>query len=244
MGGIGIAFLAGFLIVCNVVLGLVLVIKFKKTVSDKTNEVIGAAKREMELIIADMNRQTDRNITLFQNHQGELKALIAEAERHVTVARNEIEKLNQLQAQIFAQRVQQATPVRASVHQQAGRSVPAGRAAEQYLRSAGTAPVQPQTAYTVTDEGKKHVVHQGDLFEEVPVSAEPNMFTVARDGAAYTSMPVIGPQVTYVDDPVQPKKDFGTQVRELYDRGESVEDIATALGRSTTEVQFALDMGA
>ena len=96
MGGIGIAFLAGFLIVCNVVLGLVLVIKFKKTVSDKTNEVIGAAKREMELIIADMNRQTDRNITLFQNHQGELKALIAEADRHVTVARNEIEKLKQV----------------------------------------------------------------------------------------------------------------------------------------------------
>ncbi|MDE6737284.1 MAG: hypothetical protein K2J50_07310, partial [Treponemataceae bacterium] len=67
MGGIGIAFLAGFLIVCNIVLDVALVLTFKKKISDKKDEVIGTAKREMDLIIADMNRQTDRNITLYQD---------------------------------------------------------------------------------------------------------------------------------------------------------------------------------
>ena len=247
MGGIGIAFLAGFLTVCNIVVGLVLVITFKKTLSDKNNEVIAASKREMDLIIKDLNNQTDRNITLFQDYTRELKAVIAEADRHTTIAKTEVEKLHQLQAQLFAERIQQSMPMQSSQSvppRQNGRVTPANRAAERYMRTA--AGMQP--SYAVTDEGKKQVVHQGDLFEDAPLSSEPNVFTVSQDGAAYTSMPVIpfadAPAVSYAADPIVPKKDFGTLVRERYDRGESVEEIATALNRSTTEVQFALDMGA
>ncbi|MDE5615182.1 MAG: hypothetical protein K2I74_11140, partial [Treponemataceae bacterium] len=90
MGGSGIAFLVGFLIVCNIVLDVALVLTFKKKISDKKDEVIGTAKREMDLIIADMNRQTDRNITLYQDYMREFKAAVAEADRHMTVAKSEI----------------------------------------------------------------------------------------------------------------------------------------------------------
>lgn len=242
MGGIGIAFLAGFLIVCNIVLDVALVLTFKKKISDKKDEVVGTAKREMDLIIADLNRQTDRNITLYQDYMREFKAAVAEADRHMTVAKSEIEKLNHLQAQLFAQRVQQTASLQDSYRRQKGRSAMAGRAAEQYLReAAGLPPVHEPLADM---EAKKNVAQQGDLFDDAPVLPEPNVFTVMQDGTSYTSMPVIGPNVTYADDPVRQKKDFGTLVRERYDRGESVEEIATALGRSTTEVQFALDMGA
>ncbi len=242
MGGIGVAFLAGFLIVCNVVLDFALVFMFKKKISDKKDEVIGTAKREMDLIIADLNRQTDRNITLYQDYMREFKAAVAEADRHMTVAKSEIEKLNHLQAQLFAQRVQQTASLQDSYRRQKGRSAMADRAAEQYLRAA--AGLQPMHEPPAPMETRKNAARQGDLFDDAQTLQEPNVFTVLQDGTSYTSMPVIGPNVTYADDPVRQKKDFGTLVRERYDRGESVEEIATALGRSTTEVQFALDMGA
>ncbi len=242
MGGIGVAFLAGFLIVCNVVLDFALVFMFKKKISDKKDEVIGTAKREMDLIIADLNRQTDRNITLYQDYMREFKAAVAEADRHMTVAKSEIEKLNHLQAQLFAQRVQQTASLQDSYRRQKGRSAMADRAAEQYLRAA--AGLQPVHEPPAPMETRENAARQGDLFDDAQTLQEPNVFTVLQDGTSYTSMPVIGPNVTYADDPVRQKKDFGTLVRERYDRGESVEEIATALGRSTTEVQFALDMGA
>lgn len=231
MSGIGIAFLVGFLVVCNVVLDLALVLTFKKRVSTKKDEVIGIARQEMDLIIADMNRQTDRNITLFKDYMRELKAAVAEADRHATVARNEIEKLNQLQAQLFAQRMQLSSHTR---QRQKSRSVEASRAAERYQRTAaGMSPY----ALPVTAEGQ-----QGDLFNDTP--PEPNEFTVTQDGTSYASLPVLGLNVTFADEPVRPQQDFGSLVRERYDRGETVEEIAVALDRSTTEIQLALDMGA
>ena len=43
------------------------------------------------------------------------------------------------------------------------------------------------------------------------------------------------------ENPVVPQKDFNTLVKEKYDQGKSVEDIAAELGRSTQEVKFALE---
>ena len=50
------------------------------------------------------------------------------------------------------------------------------------------------------------------------------------------------PDVYPATNPVVMKKDFNAEVQERYDRGETVEEIAVALSRSVTEVQFALDM--
>uniref|UniRef100_UPI00388E9D5A hypothetical protein n=1 Tax=Treponema sp. TaxID=166 RepID=UPI00388E9D5A len=75
------------------------------------------------------------------------------------------------------------------------------------------------------------------------VSKTGTRFTVENNGASYTSVPVIGGNISYTDEPVKPKKKFGELVRNLYDAGYSVEKIALELDSSTTEVQCVLDMG-
>ncbi|WP_191014704.1 hypothetical protein [Treponema zioleckii] len=51
-----------------------------------------------------------------------------------------------------------------------------------------------------------------------------------------------GPRVRYAEKPIVPKKSFADSVKDLYQKGNSVEEIAMILGTSTTEVQFVIDM--
>ncbi|MBQ7159602.1 MAG: hypothetical protein IJS09_09315 [Treponema sp.] len=253
---IGVAFLAGFLIVFNIIMWLVLLARFNTWFGKRfsTDSLVESVKEQINQIIKDMNRNTSRNVDLVDEHIQQLKQIIAKADRHLMAAKNELER--QEQTQSFTQRLQsvrptytQNAPQRESVSESAPkqnntRPTQTQRAADRYLRTASV----PTDAYAVTEEGKRQIVTQGDLFDaaEEPLAPflEPNTFNVSQDGASYASVPVIEPNVTYAEDPIVPKKDFSTQVRELYDRGNSVEQIASELGRSTTEVQFALDMGA
>lgn len=246
---IGIAFLAAFLIVINIVMWIVLLAKFKKFFS--TDDIISSVREEMDQMIKDMNRNTKRNITLVEDRVQQLKEVIAKADRHLAVVRSELEK--QEGAQAFSQTLSQARPNLAQknhspLQTNARPTLQAERAVERYRQTAVLG--AENESYAITNEGKKYVdVQQGDLFEQnqqedvASLLKEPAAFTVEQSGASYTSVPLVAPKVTYVDDPIVPKKDFGTQARELYDRGDSVERIATELGRSITEVQFALDMG-
>ena len=44
------------------------------------------------------------------------------------------------------------------------------------------------------------------------------------------------------ENPIEPKRNFHEQVRQLVDLGYDVEHIASKLNKSTTEVQFIIDM--
>ena len=68
------------------------------------------------------------------------------------------------------------------------------------------------------------------------------LFTVENDGSSYTNVPVIGGNVRYADEQIKPKKSFSQMVRELNSIGRSVEEIASELHSSTTEVQLVLNM--
>lgn len=50
------------------------------------------------------------------------------------------------------------------------------------------------------------------------------------------------PELFFSEKPIKPKIDFPEQVRKLYDMGKSIDEIAVELSRSTTEVQFVLDI--
>ena len=75
---------------------------------------------------------------------------------------------------------------------------------------------------------------QKSLFEEPQITVTPN-------GDAYGKVPVIKTQIVASDNPIKPKKPFARRVRELYDLGKTVEEIASATDHSTTEVQLVLD---
>ena len=229
----GVSFFAVIVIVLNLGMWIVFHARFKKLFT--ADDIIASYKQELNKMLSDIDRHTARDVSTIENVSKELKAVIAEADRHVAVAKTELER--QEKSKVFqhklAAKTAQQKPPKVPVAQQ--------RALNSYLRTP-----QSEEAFDVTPAGKQQLGEQGSLFDEVPAQAEalpPQTFTMAQDGSPYAPVPVIAPEVSFVDDPVRAKKNFGEQVRELSMRGESVDEIARTLARSTTEVEFALAMG-
>lgn len=254
----GVLFLAVALILINVGFWAVFLAKFKKLFS--TEDIISSVRNEMNHMIADMQRHTSTNVDLIDSRIKELKAVSAEANRHLAVARTELERLEQ--SKVFQHHLNtlkqtpQAPQERrgnpslsrdyASASSLDSRGNYAQRSAQSYMKEAASTPsLFGEQAVSVTRQGQEALSKQGDLFADsaavdVP---KPQTFTVHSDGSSYAPIPVVAPEVSFVDNPITSKKDFTSQVKDLARVGQSVEEIASTLGRSIQEVQFALDMG-
>ncbi|MBO6218515.1 MAG: hypothetical protein J6N81_02940 [Treponema sp.] len=242
-----VVFIAAFFCVLNISLWITIILKFKKLFS--TDDIIASTREEMDNMIADMNRNAGRNIELIEDRIKQLKLVVAEADRHIETAKREIE--SQKNALSYQQKIDSV--VNAKKSSQPGFST-SERAAQKYLQTQNiSAGLQSGNRYEITDEGNRHVKHgrdvQGDLFEQAEaddnkriVSDTGTTFTVESDGSSYASVPVIGGNVSYADDPIHPQKKFGELVRDLHYAGHSVEEIARELNSSTTEVQLVIDM--
>lgn len=224
-------FLGCFICIFNIVMWFIFISKFKKLFS--TDEIIESAKEDMNHIVEDINRNTSRDITLIDDKIRELRSVIAEADRHVSIARNELEK--QSNTDVFKSRINNAQQVVKS-------QSPVKNAADRYLHS--SAGIQPEMEFSVTNEGMRHVdqIQVNNSQNDTIVSPSGTQFTVERDGSSYASVPVIGPDIKFAEKPILQKADFNSQVVELYQKGFDVSQIASHLKRTTTEVQFALDM--
>lgn len=89
---------------------------------------------------------------------------------------------------------------------------------------------------------KKDAV-QGDLF--FTEKAKTELGLSQRDSGetvAVHSIPVVEPELFAAENPVVPKKDFKTQVRELYSHGLPADEIARRTGRSVQEVKLVLEV--
>ncbi len=226
-------FLIITLCVFNILMWLVFLVKFRKLFS--TDDIIAGTKEEMNHIVSDINRNTSRNIDLINEKIRELKSVIAEADRHINMAKIEIDK--QKNSVVFQNKLNRTSP-------DSSRPVSIQSAAEKYLRSSVS--VQNELEFSVTEEGRRQIesVQSGkDFDDEVIVSPAGTQFKVERDGSSYASVPVIGPEVHYSDDPVTVKHDFKEQVKELHAQGFDAEYIASRLSRSLSEVQLVIDLG-
>ncbi len=236
---------ASFFCILNIVLWGVIFTKFKKIFS--TDDIIATTRQELEQMLKDVNRTTGRNLDLIEAKIKEIKAVVSESERRLSVMRNDLEK------QRATARVQQQIDNR--IHHDAGtfsKSV-----ADRYKRNARS-PVQnfgaglrADESYSVTTEGRRHVSQQGDLFDQVydqeddknqVISPAGTFFSVESDGSSVASVPVLGPNISYADNPIVPQKSFEERVKELYYQGHSLEEIAVELNSSTTEVGFVINM--
>lgn len=224
-------FIVSALCIVNLILWVVFLSKFKKLFT--ADDVISSYRQELNRLLTDIDRHTARDVATIEDVSKELKAVVAEADRHVAVAKAELER--QEKSKTFQQKL-------AAKPQGSARQTMAQRAADSYLR---TAP-QGDAAFAVTGEGRRQLAEQGTLFDDAPTQSSgfpSTTFTMEQSGASYASVPVLTPQVSFVDEPVQAKKAFGERVKELTLRGESIDNIARILECSTTEVQFVLDMG-
>lgn len=188
------------LCIINILLWIILAIKFKKIFS--TDEIIKSTREELNKMLADINRNADRNITLINLKIKELKSVTAETERRLKIAKAELEKksiVDDFQSKLNT--VKQNNKIN---------------------------PVNQANIAKIYQKEQS----QGELFS----SNEPK-----NDIEKSVKIPIIAPQIYMADKPIQPKKTFNEQVKEKYDSGESIEEIAADLDRSTQEVEIALE---
>ena len=248
-----VVFIAAFFCVLNIALWITFFIKFKKIFS--TDDIIASTREEMDRMIADINHNAGRNIELIEDRIKQLKTVVAEADRHVELSRKELAA--QKASISYQQKIDSAVQARKQPVQPFGTGN-AGRAAQQYLRNQNmniSAGLQSTNRYELTDEGNRYAhAQQGDLFDQTEpedygnssgkiISDVGTTFTVESDGSSYASVPVIGGNVSYADEPIQPQQSIQSLVRNLYAAGHSIEEIAREVNRSTTEVQMVLEMG-
>lgn len=211
--------------IINVILWIVFLIKFKRLFS--TDDVIAKTRSEMNNMIIDINRNTERDITLIDDRTQKLKLIIADADKRIALAREEESKRTSVK----------------ELHTVVSKGTAARRAADNYRRTAGQEKPEPEFAYNVTDSGIQAAGVQQTLFDQnaKKIDTSVNM-TVREDGAAVAEVPVIAPKVYFSETPIAPEKDFNKQVTEFASAGLTVEQIAKKLSCSTSEVQMVLDM--
>lgn len=240
--------IAAFFCVLNICLWCTFFLKFRKLFS--TEDIVASTRDQVERLISDMNNNTARDINLIEDRIKQLKAVVAEADKHIEVARREIESQNA--ALSYKQKIDSVVQNRPVSSQKVASQ---NLVAQQYLKNKDiSVGLQGSNRYELTDQGSKQVQQvpqpQGDLFAQAEleskqqiVSPSGTTFTVESDGSSYAQVPVIGGNVSYTDEPIVPAKKFPEMVHDLYLAGHSVEEIARELNRSTTEVQMSLEMG-
>ena len=232
---IGISVLAFFLIVLNIVFWFVFLRKFKKLFS--TDDILYSTRAEVTRMIEDINRITARDIDLIESKLKQLKAAAADADRHISVAKSELDK--KAKSWELQKTISQASIIAGNTN---------SRPSQTPRTESLTDSMRAQDVYSITHEGKLALhEQQGTLdFEEEEehplVSKTGTKFMIDDQGSTVASIPKLGLNVTYTDNPVKPKKSSSQKVKELYEKGYSVDEIAKELSMTVTEVQFAIDM--
>lgn len=245
MEGVGIAILAFLLCCLNLVLWLFFLRKFNRFFS--TDKIIQNTKTEVDNIIRDLNRATERDMTIIDARLQEIKAASAEAERHILVAKNELErqtKISQYQSALSSQNKNAQNVEFASLSK---KTEPKKQSEIKSFNNISDG-LFSSNSYSITKEGQMALNGgQQELFDqqtEEPYVNSPSgtKFSVDTQGTGFASIPKISPNIHFADDPIKPKKSINQQIKELSDKGYSIEMIARELNLTTTEVQFSLDM--
>lgn len=196
----------------NIILWIILAIRFKKIFS--TEEIIDKTRTELNRMISDVNRNAERNITLIDERIKQLKAVSAEADRRIALAKSELEKKEY--GSNLNSKLSTIGGISSSSIKNNSRS---GQAA-------------------FVEKYRKEQV-QGDLFVSTEKEHEESDSKVLD--AKSSKIPLVTPEVYMTDIPVEPKKSFNDLVKEKSQQGKSVEEIAKELGASISEVKLSLE---
>lgn len=213
-------FILASITLINLALWVVFFIKFKSLFS--TDDVVSDTRSQINSLLTDIQHQTGICIDIIDERIKQLKQVSAEADRHVALLKSEIQKASE--ASVLENSIQNAVQSTAKKPRSHGKTV------EQKYKKNQIPEINENDTYAVNDlfSGQEDAV-QSD-------------FTVTSDGASYGQIPVVAPKVVMADKQIKRKKDFNTQVLELFDQGLSVDEIASRFSRSTTEVQLILDL--
>ncbi len=185
--------------------------------ANRDMELMNESSKRMRSLLKDADLQTQR----FNEAAERLKNLIGEAEKHTkTHSKPQIYQTNKNVSDIPS-----IAKTKKNSHSNA-------MAIKAYSK------VSPDDSFKITQT-------QNSLFDEV--SEEKSILKdetlVTPDGAALKEVPLIITKV-YDDEKIKTteEKNLNEKVQMLYDAGHGVEEIATELSCSVTEVQFIIDM--
>ncbi|MBQ9238801.1 MAG: hypothetical protein IJ191_05735 [Treponema sp.] len=217
-------FLAVLFTGLNGVLWAVMLVRFKRLFS--TDDIIARTRAEMNNMVRDIDQTTERNITLLEDRTRRLKALIAEADKHVQLAEQELE------------RARTAAALHERVTRSGKRAAPGERRAAEKYRAIAASENRRSVG---VGSGVSAATDQGSLFSLSSDGTE-NPVTVTEHEEAFPAASSVPPPVYFAEQPVVYEKTFDESVMELYGQGYAAEDISHALSCSLTEVQFVIDL--
>lgn len=208
----------------NIILWIVLLIRFKKLFS--TDQIIENTRETINRFIKDVDSATARNTYLTKEMQKRLEKLLEDADARMEMFKEAANRLRDMIAQ--ADRINKGKSY--TINPELTRTK-----------------IDPESAYELNIKAE-----QGSLFDqtepEKPAakSIQKNVTNVTEDGAAYREIPLI---ITKVIDE-EPRKmtqeeikqNLQHLVRKLFDEGNTVEQIAQKLNCSITEIQFIIDL--
>ncbi len=233
-----LALVSSFFCILNIVLWIFFLSRYKHFFS--TDEILESTREELDRMIADVNRNAGRNIDIIEDRIKQLRAVVAEADRHLAFAQAELEKQKNLA--VFQQKIDTASSPRSGGNYKQSVAV-------KYKKNANLS--HSNVHYDMaSDDGRYVPQTQTEFFDQMPqnlrageiVSDSGTVFSVEKENSQLKNASAAGPDVIYSDSPIEQKKSFRELVHDLNLVGHSVEEIAMELNRSTTEVQMVLDM--
>lgn len=218
----------------NIVMWIVFLRNFKKLFT--TEDVIESTKAQVNNILKNFDRDTERNLSLIDNACARLKALNAEAEKKIKL-------MNEMESRSLG-----VSELKTKVNSALGHSSSSSRkAVDAYTKEKSHTTrksLKEDDSVMLTLSGENAVQDdQKTLFDEEPKHQKLDI-TVLEDGTSYKEIPVVTPQVFVPETPVQnfKKNEIRENIVKLFDQGYDMEIIAKELGCSSTEVQLALSI--
>lgn len=226
----------------NIILWIVLLVRFKKLFS--TDNIIEETKKKYNEIVKEIDMAADRDTYLARETTRRIQTAIDDAEKKMEMFKEATDRLREM--------IAEADKINHGQVSQLSHAIKKAQTMEQQL--------DPDMAYElsfsnsqlnseVSNNKSNERMKSDDVYKKPQnyvSSIQKDQINITPDGAAYKEIPLIITKV-YDDEPkkISPedaKKNMSKQIKNMYDEGFSVEQIAKSLNCSVTEVQFTIDM--
>ncbi len=241
------AIVAFLLCILNVVLWIILFIKFKDIFS--TKKTLEETHEALNSMLISINRNADRNITLLEEKIKEIKSVTEEAEKRISFMKFEISR-NQ-KAKEFKSLLENAEPVSETAKNgETEEDVSPLPDVSVFMEKEFKEQEPKNSVLMSNDENEIPVIkkqspvmmYQAELgkgrlyHSEVPGKSD------VMDNRKSISVESSGiPGIVESQNKIILKKNLKERVNELSQYGFSIEEIAAKLGRSTQEIEFSLE---
>ena len=235
------AYIAIFLSLVSIILMVIILIRFKKLFS--TDSIIDKTKAQMNRVIMDVNYNAKRDLELLNESSRRLRSLLEDADKKMEEFSEAAQLLRNLLAE--AEKADGSNSGKI-VYVEAQTTVEPKKEVSK-SKPKQNPYIDPNAAYRVRNIPPAAGTQQS-LFDEVENEEDQKSILkdetlVTPEGAAYKEVPLIITKV--YDDKVTNQKSnrsLKENVERLFNQGMQIDDIATELSCSTSEVQFIIDM--